>query len=70
VLLFPLHWKPRVSLIWVVAAYGLAKVCEQLDAPIFRFTGFVSGHTLKHVLSGVAAALVVGTLIPRPELKE
>jgi len=70
VLLFPLHWKPRVSLVWVVAAYVLAKVCEQLDAPIFRFTGFVSGHTLKHVLSGVAAALVVGTLTPRPDLKE
>jgi hypothetical protein len=70
ILLFPSHSKVRISLLWVAAAYALAKVCEQLDAPIFRFTGFVSGHTLKHVLSGVAAALVVGTLTPRPELKE
>jgi hypothetical protein len=69
-LLFPSHSNVGIPFVWVAAAYGLAKVSELLDAPIFRFTGFVSGHTLKHVLAGVAAALVVGTLPRRPELKE
>jgi hypothetical protein len=56
---------------WVAGAYALAKVCEVFDEPIFRLTGFVSGHTLKHVLAGAAAGLVLVVLARRrPDTKE
>jgi hypothetical protein len=52
----------------VFAFYVLAKVCEQLDGPIYEATNyFVSGHTLKHLLVAVASLWViriVGTRLP------
>jgi hypothetical protein len=64
-LLFPSRSEASLSFLWVAAAYVLAKVCELLDAPIFRATGFISGHTLKHILAGVAAALLWWMLAAR-----
>ena len=56
---------------WVVGAYALAKVCEVFDESIFRLTGFVSGHTLKHVVAGAAGGLVLLVLASRrPMTKE
>jgi len=50
---------------WLVAAlvcYGLAKIAEAADRPLYEITGhFVSGHTLKHL----AAALACGCLVQR-----
>ena len=54
--------RPRYSHGWVYLAvlglYALAKVAELADVAILRATGWVSGHTLKHLL----AAASVGTL--------
>lgn len=36
------------------AWYALAKIFEFLDGPVFEWTGFISGHTLKHLCAGVA----------------
>jgi hypothetical protein len=36
------------------AFYGLAKVAEALDAPIYELVHLVSGHTLKHLLAATA----------------
>ena len=38
----------------VFAGYLLAKVFEHYDRQIFELTGTVSGHTLKHVVAGLA----------------
>jgi hypothetical protein len=38
----------------VLGLYALAKLCEWLDRPIFAALGGVSGHTLKHLVAGVA----------------
>src|SRR5262249_28042753 len=54
-LLFPSRSEASISFVWVAAAYALAKIFELADAPIFRMTGWVSGHTLKHVFAGAAA---------------
>ena len=52
-LLFPSAFT-RIWLLWgMVVAYGLAKLFEVLDAPIFNLVHVVSGHSLKHI----AAAL-------------
>lgn len=45
----------RASWLWAtLGAYGLAKVAEYLDAGIYAANGFISGHSLKHVLGAVA----------------
>jgi hypothetical protein len=43
------------------AAYGLAKVSEYFDAPIYQAVG-LSGHTIKHLLSAVAVLLATVAL--------
>lgn len=47
----------------MVGLYVLAKLAELADAPIFELTGFISGHTLKHLLAALAAAQLL-TLLP------
>ncbi|HEX6883152.1 MAG TPA: alkaline phytoceramidase [Planctomycetota bacterium] len=47
--------------------YGLAKLCELLDAPIFALGQVVSGHTLKHLLAA-AACLALVPRRPTPEV--
>ena len=39
-----------------LAFYAAAMVCERLDAIIFEASGWISGHTLKHLLATVAVA--------------
>jgi hypothetical protein len=46
----------------VVGVYALAKVAEGLDARIFDWTGYVSGHSLKHGLAALAAWPVIRAL--------
>jgi hypothetical protein len=69
-LLFPSRSDVSISFIWVAAAYALAKICELADFRIFRLTGWVSGHTLKHIMAGAAAGLVALMLASRRALKE
>jgi hypothetical protein len=48
---------------WIgaLALYGVAKLLEAADAPVFDAVG-VSGHTLKHVLAAAAIAWLVRML--------
>jgi hypothetical protein len=67
VALFP----PRYSgLRYLVMAFGLfvaAKLFETFDYSIFHFTGFVSGHSLKHATAGFACVFMVHMLqVRRP----
>ena len=50
-----------------ILLYVLAKLCELADGRILHVLGFVSGHTLKHLLAGVAAAVVAAMLQVRGE---
>jgi hypothetical protein len=41
----------------VLALYGLAKLAESADAPLFEMLSHTtSGHVLKHLLAAAAAA--------------
>ncbi len=43
------------AVLWKAFAwYAPAKLAESLDVQIYQWTGFVSGHTLKHLCAGVA----------------
>lgn len=45
-----------------LALYGLAKIFEMSDGPIYHALGVVSGHTLKHVTAAAAVGCVVAML--------
>ena len=55
----------RVAFAAAMALYVLAKVAEVLDHQIAHTLGFVSGHTLKHLIATMATAAVVWGLTRR-----
>jgi hypothetical protein len=63
-----IHRAPRADRIAFAAAmalYVLAKIAEVLDHQIANALGFVSGHTLKHLIATTATAAVVWGLTRR-----
>ena len=49
----------RTPLLWAaLCAYLLAKLAEHFDTEILVLTGFISGHSAKHLLSAAAALAV------------
>jgi hypothetical protein len=52
-------------LLGVLGIYGVAKVFEALDGPIFSLGSLLSGHTLKHLTVALAAWWVVKALDTR-----
>jgi hypothetical protein len=38
---------------WGLSMFVLATIFEFGDEAIFQFTGFISGHTLKHIAAGI-----------------
>ncbi len=63
--LFPSRYTGTHEIVAVLVLYGLAKVLETLDAPIYRTLGFVSGHSLKHLAAGFGAWRLVVMLRDR-----
>ena len=43
------------DLLWVLALYATALAAERLDDQVFAAGGWISGHTVKHLLATVAA---------------
>jgi hypothetical protein len=63
-----IHRAPRTDRIAFATAmvlYILAKLAEVLDHEIANALGFVTGHTLKHLIATAATAAVVWGLIRR-----
>jgi len=56
---------PATWLWATLTAYVLAKLAEYLDAAIYAATGFVSGHTLKHLLGALAIYFALKALSSR-----
>lgn len=56
---FRSHFSHRKAYWLLLALYGLSKVFEIYDVVIFRFTGFLSGHTLKHVFAAIALSVLL-----------
>jgi len=53
------------DIVSAIAIYGLAKIAEVLDAPVYALGGIVSGHTLKHLLAALAVYWVLRMLCLR-----
>ena len=55
--LFAPRYDRSADILWMLAWYLLAKVCEILDHEFLEWTGFLSGHAAKHLLAGVACVV-------------
>lgn len=76
-LLIPLwqanHGSPRAERLAfgvAIGLYAIAKAAELGDHAIFETLGFMSGHTLKHLLSIAAAAVLVASFVARVERRD
>ncbi|QDQ27863.1 hypothetical protein FNU76_16760 [Chitinimonas arctica] len=49
----------RMAFAAAIGCYALAKVCELADHAILAQLAWLSGHTFKHLLAGLAAAILV-----------
>lgn len=68
---FPSRYMDGNDIYPVIALYALAKVFEMLDVQIFTWTnGWISGHTLKHLIAAYAAYRIVQILRKRMFLLE
>lgn len=52
--------KPQYTkgIIYVFIAYIIAKIFEHYDQLVFEITGFISGHTIKHLISALAVYFI------------
>jgi hypothetical protein len=64
-LLFPSRYTRGADLYVVVVIYTAAKVSEAQDAQIYALGQLVSGHTLKHLLAGLAVWWILHMLQSR-----
>ncbi|UJP01741.1 MAG: alkaline phytoceramidase [Nitrosomonas sp.] len=65
-LCFPSRYTHGNGIYQIIALYAVAKVFEMLDAQIFAWTnGWISGHTLKHLIAAYAAYRIVQILRKR-----
>jgi hypothetical protein len=64
-LLLPPRYTRGSDLAVVAGLYVLAKICELADRQIFPIGYLVSGHTLKHLASGVAGFWILRMLQKR-----
>jgi hypothetical protein len=67
---FPSRYTRGSDILAVVAIYAAAKVTEVLDAPIFALGQVVSGHTLKHLIAGLAVYCLLRMLRRRTRSME
>jgi len=57
--------RDRVAFGFAIGLYAAAKAAELLDHRIFEALGFMSGHTLKHVLAALASAVLAAAIARR-----
>jgi hypothetical protein len=56
---YPPRYTHGGDLLASLLCYGLAKALEILDREVYTGAGFVSGHTLKHIVAGLAAGFIL-----------
>lgn len=61
--IYPTPKRTRWLFAIALLTYVIAKAAELHDHAIFAWSGCITGHTLKHLLAGVAAALIAHALI-------
>jgi hypothetical protein len=62
---YPARYTRSGDLLASLLCYVIAKVLEWQDARIYTGSGFVSGHTLKHLVAGLSAGFILLMLMYR-----
>ena len=57
--LFPPRYTHGRYIVMALGLYAAAKVFEALDKRIYDLSGFVSGHTLKHLAAALACWMLL-----------
>jgi hypothetical protein len=57
--LYPARYTRGGDLLASLLCYGIAKALEMLDGQVYASAGFVSGHTLKHLVAGFSAGFIL-----------
>ena len=55
---------------YLIVCYALAKVFEHYDRAIYEVLGFISGHSLKHMIAALGLYILLRALINREKIKE
>jgi hypothetical protein len=58
----------RIAFGLVIALYAAAKAAELGDRTIFEALGFMSGHTAKHLLAGLASVVLAMSIVAKSRL--
>lgn len=62
---------PSVQIyLWMFGFYVLAKMTEHFDWAIYQATGFISGHTLKHIFAAISVYFLVIILNKKPSCNQ
>ena len=54
---------------YLLGSYGLAKICEHYDEALYEMLGFISGHSLKHIISALGLYLLIQVYTKRKKSK-
>jgi hypothetical protein len=49
----------KMEVVYIYLFFIIAKVAEETDEEIFNLTGFISGHTLKHLFMAISGVFIV-----------
>ncbi|MFN0171498.1 MAG: alkaline phytoceramidase [Bryobacteraceae bacterium] len=63
--LLPARYIRRSDLAALVGFYAVAKLLEFEDGQVLAVTGWIGGHSLKHIAAAMAAAMLLRTVRPR-----
>lgn len=54
---------------WLLIAYLIAKLFENFDAEVFDYLGFISGHSIKHVVAAIGLFVLLRSYQKRQVIK-
>ena len=56
---------------WILLiAYAIAKFLEHNDSQVFNTLGFISGHSLKHIISAIGLSVLLYSFLKREKLEK
>lgn len=64
-LLYPSPVNDKFYIWLVLIFYSIAKLFELNDASVYEYTGFISGHSIKHIFAGLAPVIYLYALYHR-----
>ena len=68
--MFDSTYSRNADLWWFLVWFVISKICEALDAEIYNWLIFISGHSLKHITAGIGCLVLLRYLSLRRRLDQ